>query len=94
MNAIPLGGILLEANPTVSDEATEVVPCQAALDLAQYQLDKDFQFPVYCHALVISDGEKILAGDPCMDLEDMQEIRTLKEVLRPTDFLLKQVKSW
>ena len=29
-----------------------------------------------------------------MDLEDMQEIRTLKEVLRPTDFLLKQVKSW
>ena len=94
VNAIPLGGILLEANPTVSDEATEVVPCQAALDLAQYQLDKDFQFPVYCHALVISDGEKILAGDPWMDLEDMQEIRTLKEVLRPTDFLLKQVKSW
>ena len=68
--------------------------CQAALDMAQYQLDNDFQFPVYCHALVISDGEKILAGDPWMDLEDMQEIRTLKEVLRPTDFLLKQIKSW
>ena len=52
VNAIPLCGIVIEDTLT------------AALDMAQYQLDNDFQFPVYCHALVISDGEKLLVGDP------------------------------
>ena len=67
--------------------------CQAALDMAQYQLDNDFQFPVYCHALVISDGEKMMIGDPWMELDGFQEIGTLKEVLRPVDFLVNRIKT-
>ena len=67
--------------------------CQAALDMAQYQLDNDFQFPVYCHALVISDGEKILIGDPWLELDGFQEIGTLKEALRPVDFLVNRIKT-
>ena len=67
--------------------------CQAALDMAQYQLDNDFQFPVYCHALVISDGEKMVIGDPWMDLDGFQEIGTLKEALRPVDFLVNRIKT-
>ena len=66
---------------------------QAALDLAQYQLDKDFQFPVYCHSLVISDGEKIMIGDPWSELDEFQEIGTLKEALRPVDFLMNRIKN-
>ena len=67
--------------------------CQAALDMAQYQLDNDFQFPVYCHALVISDGEKKMIGDPWMDLDGFKEISTLKEALRPVDFLVNRIKT-
>ena len=67
--------------------------CQAALDMAQYQLDNDFQFPVYCHALVISDGEKMMIGDPWMDLDGFKEISTLKEALRPVDFLVNRIKT-
>ena len=67
--------------------------CQAALDMAQYQLDNDFQFPVYCHALVISDGEKMMIGDPWMDLDEFTEIGTLKEALRPVDFLMNRIKT-
>ena len=60
--------------------------------MAQYQLDNDFQFPVYCHVLVISDGETLLVGDPWMELEEFTEIKTLKEALRPVDFLMNRIK--
>lgn len=83
VNAIPLCGIILEPGDT----------CQSALDLAQYQLDKDFQFPVYCHSLVISNGEKIMVGDPWMDLDEFKEIGTLKEALRPVDYLMNCIKK-
>lgn len=84
VNAIPLCGIVIE-------KPSETL--QSALDMAQYQLDNDFQFPVYCHALVISDGEKILIGDPWMDLDGFKEISTLKEALRPVDFLVNRIKT-
>ena len=84
VNAIPLCGIVIE-------KPSETL--QSALDMAQYQLDKDFQFPVYCHALVISDGEKMMIGDPWMDLDEFTEIGTLKEALRPVDFLMNRIKT-
>ena len=84
VNAIPLCGIVIE-------KPSETL--QSALDMAQYQLDNDFQFPVYCHALVISDGEKMMIGDPWMDLDDFTEIGTLKEALRPVDFLMNRIKT-
>ncbi len=84
INAIPLCGIVIE-------KSSETL--QSALDMAQYQLDNDFQFPVYCHALVISDGEKILIGDPWLELDGFQEIGTLKEALRPVDFLVNRIKT-
>lgn len=103
VNAIPLGAILLHPNPGHGDSSpTRLVPqtgnegnlpaCRAALDVAQYQLDNDFQFPVYCHVLVISDGETLLVGDPWMELEEFTEIKTLKEALRPVDFLMNRIK--
>ena len=84
VNAIPLCGIVIE-------KPSETL--QSALDMAQYQLDNDFQFPVYCHALVISDGEKMMIGDPWMDLGEFTEIGTLKEALRPVDFLMNRIKT-
>ena len=84
VNAIPLCGIVIE-------KSSETL--QSALDMAQYQLDNDFQFPVYCHALVISDGEKMMIGDPWMDLDEFTEIGTLKEALRPVDFLMNRIKT-
>ena len=84
VNAIPLCGIVIE-------KSSETL--QSALDMAQYQLDNDFQFPVYCHALVISDGEKMMIGDPWMELDGFQEIGTLKEALRPVDFLVNRIKT-
>ena len=103
VNAIPLGAILLHPNPGHGDSSpTRLFPqtgnegnlpaCRAALDVAQYQLDNDFQFPVYCHVLVISDGETLLVGDPWMELEEFTEIKTLKEALRPVDFLMNRIK--
>lgn len=86
INCIPLCGIIVEP------DANGSAPCQAALDLAQYQLDKDFQFPVYCHSLVISNGDKIMVGDPWMQLDEFHEIGTLKEALRPIDFLMNRIK--
>lgn len=83
VNAIPLCGIIIEPGAS----------CQAALDLAQYQLDRDFQFPVYCHSLVVSNGEKMMIGDPWMELSEFQEIGTLKEALRPVDFLMDRIKG-
>ena len=107
INAIPLCGIVIENGSMVQEvQKNEVAKnlkpsetlkhsetLQAALDMAQYQLDNDFQFPVYCHALVISDGEKILIGDPWMELDGFQEIGTLKEALRPVDFLVNRIKT-
>ena len=84
VNAIPLCGIVIE-------KPSETL--QSALDMAQYQLDNDFQFPVYCHALVISDGEKMMIGDPWMDLDEFTDIGTLKEALRPVDFLMNRIKT-
>lgn len=84
VNAIPLCGIVIE-------KPSETL--QSALDMAQYQLDNDFQFPVYCHALVISDGEKMMIGDPWMDLDEFTEIGKLKEALRPVDFLMNRIKT-
>ena len=84
INAIPLCGIVIE-------KPSETL--QSALDMAQYQLDNDFQFPVYCHALVISDGEKMMIGDPWLELDGFQEIGTLKEALRPVDFLVNRIKK-
>ncbi len=84
VNAIPLCGIVIE-------KSSENL--QSALDMAQYQLDNDFQFPVYCHALVISDGEKMMIGDPWMDLDEFTDIGTLKEALRPVDFLMNRIKT-
>ena len=84
VNAIPLCGIVIE-------KSSETL--QSALDMAQYQLDNDFQFPVYCHALVISDGEKMMIGDPWMDLDEFTDIGTLKEALRPVDFLMNRIKT-
>lgn len=93
VNAIPLGAILLEpgSNSSMAPEGSKA-SCQAALDLAQYQLDHDFQFPVYCHSLVLCDGNRILIGDPWSELDDFQEIGTLKEELRPTDFLMNRIR--
>lgn len=81
VNAIPLCGIVIEDTLT------------AALDMAQYQLDNDFQFPVYCHALVISDGEKVLVGDPWMEMDEFAEVGTLKEALQPIDFLMNRIHT-
>ena len=81
VNAIPLCGIVIEDTLT------------AALDMAQYQLDNDFQFPVYCHALVISDGEKLLVGDPWMEMNEFAEVGTLKEALQPIDFLMNRIHT-
>lgn len=108
VNAIPLGGIVVEPDhpaqncgetsragsvPALEKTVEKRGACQAALDLAQYQLDNDFQFPVYCHALVISDGEKMMVGDPWMELDEFKEIGTLKEALRPVDFLMNRIKT-
>lgn len=97
VNAIPLCGIVIEPDADKGSEGNNVsedpTPCQAALDLAQYQLDKDFQFPVYCHSLVISNGEKMMVGDPWMELDEFQEIGTLKEALRPVNFLMNRIKT-
>ena len=107
INAIPLCGIVIENGSMVQEVQKNEVEktlkpsetlkhsetLQSALDMAQYQLDNDFQFPVYCHALVISDGEKILIGDPWMELDGFQEIGTLKEALRPVDFLVNRIKT-
>ena len=71
VNAIPLCGIVVEDT------------LQAAYDMAQYQLDNDYQFPVYCHLLVISDGNSMMVGDPWMELDKFTAIGTLKEALRP-----------
>ena len=107
INAIPLCGIVIENGSMVQEVQKNEVEknlkpsetlkhsetLQAALDMAQYQLDNDFQFPVYCHALVISDGEKMVIGDPWMDLDGFKEISTLKEALRPVDFLVNRIKT-
>ena len=107
INAIPLCGIVIENGSMVQEVQKNEVEkklkpsetlkhsetLQAALDMAQYQLDNDFQFPVYCHALVISDGEKMMIGDPWMDLDGFKEISTLKEALRPVDFLVNRIKT-
>lgn len=109
VNAIPLCGIIIESSngskvqgvqkkeaaKTLKPSETLKLPetLQTALDMAQYQLDNDFQFPVYCHALVISDGEKMMVGDPWMELDEFTEIGTLKEALRPVDFLMNRIKT-
>ena len=107
INAIPLCGIVIENGSMVQEVQKNEVEktlkpsetlkhsetLQSALDMAQYQLDNDFQFPVYCHALVISDGEKMMIGDPWMDLDGFKEISTLKEALRPVDFLMNCIKT-
>ena len=107
INAIPLCGIVIENGSMVQEVQKNEVEktlkpsetlkhsetLQSALDMAQYQLDNDFQFPVYCHALVISDGEKMMIGDPWMDLDGFKEISTLKEALRPVDFLVNRIKT-
>lgn len=85
VNAIPVCGILLEK----SDGA----PCRAAHELAQYQLDKDFRFPIYCHAIVIGDGEKMYIGDPWEELEHFGEIDSLEKELQPANFLVKYIKG-
>lgn len=83
VNAIPLCGIIIEPGDT----------CQAAHDLALYQLNNDFRFPVHCHSLVVSNGEKIMIGAPWMEIDNYQEIGTLKEALRPKDFLTNRIKT-
>ena len=81
VNAIPLCGIVVEDT------------LQAAYDMAQYQLDNDYQFPVYCHLLVISDGNSMMVGDPWMEFDKFTAIGTLKEALRPVDFLINRIKT-
>ena len=81
VNAIPLCGIVVEDT------------LQAAYDMAQYQLDNDFQFPVYCHLLVISDGNSMMVGDPWTEFDNFTAIDTLKEALRPVDFLINRIKT-
>lgn len=89
VNAIPVGGIILEAD----DKESNLPPCQKALDVAQYQLNNDYQFPVYCHSLILSNGKQILYGDPWMELEDFTPIASLSEGLSPLDFLEHRIHT-
>jgi len=88
INAIPVGAILLEPDDTDSSLA----PCQKALDLAQYQLDNDFQFPVYCHTLLISNGQQLLDGTPWSELDEFRPIQSLADTLQPLEYLDKRIK--
>lgn len=89
VNAIPVGAIILEADDKDSDQA----PCQKALDVAQHHLDCDYQFPVYCHALVLSNGKQILNGDPWMELDEFTPISSLAEGLKPLYFLEHRIRT-
>lgn len=88
INSIPVGAILLQPDDTDSSLA----PCQKALDLAQYQLDNDFQFPVYCHTLLISNGQQLLDGTPWSELDEFRPIQSLAETLQPLEYLDKRIK--
>jgi len=88
INAIPVGAILLEPD----DKDSTLASCQKALDLAQYQLDNDFQFPVYCHTLIISNGKQLLDGEPWRELKDFRSISSLSESLQPLEYLDKRIK--
>lgn len=93
VNSIPLGAILLEADDRKEIEEKSTKPCQKALDLAQFELDADFQFPVYCHFLIISNGKQLLAGDPWMELDEFTPIDSVAEVLKPADFLKTRIQN-
>jgi len=83
VNAIPVGAIILESD----EKDTAQAPCQKALDVAQDHLDSDYQFPVYCHSLILSNGKQILSGDPWMELDEFKAITSLAEELKPLDYL-------
>lgn len=94
INSIPVGGILLEgAKGSRGSEAVESVPCQRAYDLAFEQLNADYQFPVYCHTLIIGNGKQLMIGDPWMEIEEFLPIEHLGDVLRPTEFLMNRIKE-
>ncbi|GEM_PF-4045021 len=99
VNAIPVGAIILEADEEpdsdgkpVGPTLEKVMPCQKALDVAQLHLDCDFQFPVYCHALILSNGKQILNGDPWMELDEFTPISSLSEALQPLVFLENRIR--
>jgi len=83
VNSIPLCGVVIEAD----DKDSQLAPCQKALELAQTQLDADFQFPVYCHMLIISNGKKMMWGDPYMDIQEFKEIEKFGEFIHPVSFM-------
>jgi len=90
INSIPVGAILLEPD----DKDSTLAPCQKALDLAQYQLDNDCQFPVFCHTLMVGNGTQLLDGNPWADLEDFRPVQSLAQSLQPQEYLFKRIKDF
>lgn len=85
VNGLPLGGIVLEP------DADDAPPCQTAYDLAMYQLDNDFQFPVYVQSLIVSNGKQFMVGNPFV-VEELRKIDSLEKSLNPIDFLKNGVR--
>lgn len=77
-----------------SEGLTESAPCQNAFLLAFNQLMVDYQFPVYCHSLIIGNGKQLMIGDPWMELEEFLPIEHLEDVLQPTEFLMNRIKNF
>lgn len=100
VNSIPVGGILLDgieglkgSKGSDGSKVQESVPCQNAYDLAFEQLNADYQFPVYCHSLIIGNGKQLMIGDPWMEIEEFLPIEHLEDVMRPTEFLMNRIKE-
>lgn len=93
VNSIPLAGILLEGPKGKDGNGAEDSPCQNAYDLAFKQLYGDYQFPVYCHSLIIGNGKQLMIGTPWMEIEEFLPIDNLEDVLRPTEFLMNRIKE-
>jgi len=90
INSIPVGAILLEPD----DKDSTLAPCQKALDLAQYQLDNDLQFPIFCHTLMVGNGKQLLDGYPWAEFADFRPAQSLAESLQPLKYLDKRIKEF
>lgn len=101
VNSIPVGGILL-ASPEgagvvgVSSvaEVHESLPCQNAYNLAFEQLSVDYQFPGYCHSLIIGNGKQLMIGNQFLEIEEFMPIERLEDVLLPIEFLMARIKHF
>lgn len=85
VNSLPVCGIVLEP------DADDAPPCQTAYDLAMYQLDNDFQFPVYVQSLIVSNGKQFMAGDP-FGINGLKMIDSLEKELNPIDYIKNRIR--